>query len=71
MRDADRDGMSCSLQVPYKGVDVGGRVRRRRPVVVGYEDMHCWSLEIFANTRELFGDVWEGEFKGGRAAGGL
>lgn len=61
MRDADRDRVSRSLQVSYKGVDIGRGVRRGRPVVVGHEDMHCWSREIFANTRELVGCwQWEG-----------
>lgn len=35
MREADADSVSVVLEGSDKGVDVGGRVRGGRPVVVG------------------------------------
>lgn len=55
--------MSCSLQMPHKGVYVG-RVVRGRPVVVGYEDMHLVGYrERLYESQGAFSGVVEGRSK--------
>lgn len=68
--EADGDGVAGLLEVVDEAADVGGRVVARRPVIVGYEDVHGCGSEDGYRGQALSG--WFAKVESerlGRAAG--